>query len=98
VGTGSSTVGPCTPTGGYAPSSAFETLMLSGSALQAFALGGFSVSDVSTVISGTVAMSAIGNFVEYDYAPASTVPEPTTPAMVGGAFLALAALARKLRR
>jgi hypothetical protein len=97
AGTGSSNVGPCTPTGTYAPSTSFESLTLTGAALQTFAMGGFSVTDVSTVMTGTVAMSAIGNFVEYDYAPASTVPEPATPAAVGGAFLALAALARKRR-
>jgi len=97
TGGGSSVSGPCTYTGPYPPSTVYEESTLTGAALQAFALGGFSVTDISTVISGSVATSAIGNFVEYDYAPATTLPEPATPAMVGAAFLALAALARKSR-
>lgn len=97
VGGGSSTSGPCTYIGPYPPSTAYETSTLTGAALQAFAMGGFSVTDVSTVITGSVATSAIGNFVEYDYAPASTVPEPANGAMAGAVLLAFATLTRKRR-
>jgi len=95
VGGGSSSTGPCTYTGPYPPSTVYQTSTLTGAALQAFALGGFSVTDVSTVITGSVATSAIGNFVEYDYAPVSTVPEPANGAIAGAALLAFAVLARK---
>jgi len=97
VGGGSSSSGPCTYTGPYPPSTVYQSSTLTGPALQAFAMGGFSVTDISTVMAGSVATSAIGNFVEYDYAPVSTVPEPANGAIAGAALLAFATLARRRR-
>lgn len=97
LSTSTSGSGPCAYSTTDPPiSTTYETLTLTGAALQAFAMGGFTVNDTATVISGPVALSSLGTVVEYVYQdPPTGVPEPVTPAMVGGAFLALAALARK---
>jgi hypothetical protein len=97
TGAGSSTADTCNFFAGNvnAPGTSSST-DTNAASLHALAASTFTVGLTSAVNSGSVATSAAGVVVEYDFTVASTgSPEPTTLALVGSALIGLGIIRRK---
>ena len=93
TGAGNSTTNPCTYNVSTPPSSVSE--VYNGDPTQF--INGFTVNDISSVVSGQVTTSSTAVEVEYDFVPLASVPEPATMAMVGGLLIGLGTWARRRR-